>query len=280
MTGSPARRLVLGLTFGTLAAVGFVAREPARAKLTAPQRTTLVAYLGALQRGDFAAAFARLSSDERRYFGSAHNLEAVFAADRLALVRFTILESIATPTAGTVAVVRERAKFFDHASQRVGDITANVRYGIVAQGAGLAIKDPFHPWFAFAPVERTTSVGGVRVWVRKVSFFTGRVDLLLTFANTGESTVTILPYGRSLIRDETGSVHAPIRSKLPGLTDAALFEGLRLPPSARYTGSMAFFTADRFVPKRLELTLAPALVDGADAPFEFTLPSIDVPGRT
>lgn len=275
MIGRRSRRVVLACALAAAFGPGF--GIPAEAKLSAPERGALVGYLGALQRGDYAAAFARLSPDERRYFRSSGNFAAIFTADRLKIERFTVLESVATPKSGTVAIVRERLTFFDHAHQKPGAITANVRYGIVASAGGFAIKDPFHPWFAFAPSDVSTSVGGVRVSVRKVSFFTGRVDVLLTFANTGESTVTMLPYGRSIVRDDAGGVHVPIRSKLPGLTDAALFEGLRLPSSAQYTGSMTFFTADRFVPKRLELTIAPALVDGADAPFEFKLPPIDVP---
>lgn len=251
--------------------------SPALGKLAAPERAVVTAYLTALQHRDYAGAFARLSDDERRYFRSPRNLEAVFAADRLMLDGFTILESTPAGAAGTLVVVRERVRFFDHAHQREGAIDANVRYGIVRSSHGPAIKDPFHPWFSFAPTDVAARTNGVVVTVRKISFYTGRVEVLVTFANISDKTVTILPYGRTVVRDDTGKTHLPIRSKLPGLTDATLFEGLRLPPSGQYTGAMTFFTADRFTPKRLGMTLAPALVDGGDAPFEFVLPDVAIP---
>lgn len=252
---------------------------PSQAALGPGERLALRAYLVALEHGDYAAAFARLTPDGRRYFRSPRNLAAVFAADRVKLEAFTIVESANVSKTGTIAVVRERVTFFDHAHQRPATLTANVRYGIVSGATGVGVKDPFHPWFAFAPTDLTAMVGGIRVSVRKISFYTGRLEVLATFANTGDATVTILPYGRSIVRDEAGGVHAPIRSNLPGLTDRALFEGLRLPPSGRYTGALTFFTSDRFQPKRLGITIAPALLDGADAPFELKLPEVDVPPR-
>ncbi len=250
------------------------------AKLTSPQRDALVHYLSDLEHREYAGAFGRLSADERRYFRSAHNLEAVFTADRVRLAAFTVVASTSAGTRGAIAVVRERVSFFDHAHQRADTLTANVRYGIVPGTQGFAIKDPFHPWYAFAPAAATARANGIRVWIRKLSFYTGRVAVLATFANTSDRTVTILPYGRSLVRDDTGRTHAPIRSRLPGLTDATLYKGLLLPPSAQYTGEITFFTADRFRPKYLRITFAPALVDGADAPFEWTLPVLPVPAAS
>jgi len=264
--------------WAALVVLASIAPTAAGAKLTPPERSVLTRYLTALQLRNYANAFAGLSDDERRYFRSPRNLAAIFAADRLTLEGFTIVESTRVSAAATLAIVRERVTFFDHAHQRTGTITANVRYGIVPSAHGLGIKDPFHPWYAFAPADATASANGIRITVRKISFYTGRVEVLATFANTSDRTVTILPYGRSLVRDDAGKTHAPIRSKLPGLTDAALFEGLRLPPSGQYSGAMTFFTADRFKPKRLGITFGPALVDGADAPFEFVLPDIAVPG--
>jgi len=268
-----ARAVVSGVAF-LLAAT--LVGPPVRAKLRPAERLVLTQYLTALQHGDYAGAFARLSADEQRYFRSPRNVAAVFAADRFALEAFTIVES-AGAAAGTIAVVRERVRFFDHAHQREGVLSANVRYGIVAGAHGPAVKDPFHPWFAFAPADASATANGVRLSVRKLSFYTGRLEVLLTFANRSETTVTVLPYGRSVVRDDAGKIHAPIRSKLPGLTDATLFEGLRLPPSGQYTGALTFFSPDRFTPKILRLTVAPALADGADAPFEFALPDIPVP---
>ncbi|GAC1302473.1 MAG: hypothetical protein NVSMB19_11780 [Vulcanimicrobiaceae bacterium] len=258
------------------------AATPVSATLTTPERGALTRYLAALQHGDFTGAFAQLSADERRYFGSAQNLAAVYAADRFALAAFTIVGSTSAGPRGTIVVVRERVKFLDQAHQRPAAVSVNVRYGLVPGAHGPSVKDPFHPWFAFAPPPATASASanGVRVTIRKISFFTGRVELLATFANTGDKTVTILPYGRSVVRDDGGTTHGPVRSKLPGLTDKNLFEGLRLPPSGQYTGAMTFFTVDRFRPKRLSVVFAPALLDGADAPFELAVPEFAVPAAS
>jgi hypothetical protein len=76
-----------------------------------------------------------------------------------------------------------------------------------------------------------------------------------------------LPYGRSTLRDAKGTVFHPIATRLPALTDKALYLGLRLPSSAEYTGFITFATPDRFQPASLRLSLAPALSDGGDAPF-------------
>lgn len=274
------RRVGAGIALVLLALVPLSWPVSVSAKLGSGERAALVAYLTALQHGDYSSAFARLSDDERRYFRSARNLAAVFAADRLVLESFTVVGSSGPTAAGSLAIVRERFRFFDHAHQRPSAIAANVRYGIVAGPRGPSVKDPFHPWYAFAPPGISTTANGVTVSLRKIAFYTGRVEVLATFANRGDKTVTILPYGRSVVRDDREGAHAPIRSKLPGLTDSALFEGLRLPPSAEYTGAMTFFTADRFTPKRLLVTFAPALVDGADAPFEFKLPEIAIPATS
>jgi hypothetical protein len=54
-----------------------------------------------------------------------------------------------------------------------------------------------------------------------------------------------------------------------------LFEGLRLAPDARYTGTLAFACDpldDR--PRSFALTLAPLLADGADAPFAISVDAI------
>jgi hypothetical protein len=90
--------------------------------------------------------------------------------------------------------------------------------------------------------------------------------------------VTILPYGRSVLRDDKGNPYRLIETKLPSLTDRNLRLGLLLASGAEYTGALTFFTPDRFAPASLSLTIAPMLRDGADAPFEVQLPSIPIPG--
>jgi hypothetical protein len=266
---------VASRVFASLVALVSFAATRADAALPAAERSVLQRYVGALQSGRYDAAFALLSRDEQRYFGSAANYASVFSADRLKIDGFTIVASKSDPL-GTVALVRERIEFFDSARQSTATATAKVAYGVLRAGNGYAIKDPYHPWRAFAPV-LDGRANGVRVIVRKLSFYTGRLEMVATFQNTSDRPVTLLPYGRSALRDESGKSYAPIASKLPGLTDKTLYTGLRLPSSGEYTGLMTFLTPDRFMPASLTLTIAPVLLDGGDAPFEIPLPTFPIP---
>ena len=250
--------------------------SPARAALAPAQRALLQHYVGALVRADYAAAFALLSPDERRYFGSAANFASVYAADRVKIDRFTIVGS-KSDKLGTVALVSERIEFFNQTRQLPGRATAKVAYGILRTESGYVIKDPYHPWRALAPGALVAERNRVRVTVRTFSFYTGRMEMVATFANLGDKAVTLLPYGRTTLRDQNGKTFAPIASRSPGLTDATLYTGLVLPGSAQYTGLMTFLTPDRFEPKSLTLTIAPALLDGGDAPFVLTFPPYSVP---
>jgi len=252
--------------------------QAARASLSTAQRGVLQRYLNALEHGRFDTAFALLSDDERRYFGSPANLASVYAADRLKIDSFVIVESKNAPL-GTLAIVSEHVEFFDHAHQSPAAVTAKVPYGIVKGPHGqFRIADRLHPWRAFAPADASASQDEVRIIIRKVSFFTGRVELVATFQNLGEATVTILPYLRTVVRDDAGRVYHPIESRLPGFTDRTLFTGLRLVPGSQYTGLMTFSTPNRFAPKSLSASFAPALLDGADAPFSIDLPAFSLPG--
>jgi hypothetical protein len=237
----------------------------------------LTAYLDALAHGHYASAFALLSDDERRYFRSAANLQSVYDADGFKLLSFRIVGS-ETTSKGTVALVSERVSFADRAHDAVGSAAVRVPYAIVPGRTGPAIRDPGHPWRAVAPQGAEVSASGLRAIVRKVSFFTGRVELVITFENRGDGAVTVLPYGRSVLRDAKGDVYHPIATRYDSLTDRTLYTGLRLPASGRYTGFLTFATPDRFVPASLRLSLAPALADGADAPFSLDFPAFSLPG--
>lgn len=244
----------------------------AGAALPQAKKTVLVRYLDALRAGDFAGAFAQLTAQERRYFATPANYASIFSADRWKLESYRVLGSI-TRSGATIAYVSERVRFYDFRHDVTGSVTARIPYGIIASANGYGIKDPYHPWRAIAPDGWRASAGGLSVAVRKVSLFTGRVELFMTFENRGDAVITILPYGRSVLHDDAGRSYQPIATKLAGLTDANLYTGVRLAPSGRYTGFLTFLTPDRFTPKTVTLTLAPLLADGADAPFSLDLPA-------
>ncbi|MBD5654348.1 MAG: hypothetical protein IAI50_04105 [Candidatus Eremiobacteraeota bacterium] len=250
---------------------------PVDAALTSGQRDVLGRYLSALRVQRYDMAYALLTAPERRYFGSAANFASVYAADRLKIASFRILASTTDPRRGTVAVVSERIAFFDQAHQSPATATAKVAYGILPEPNGPRIKDPYHPWRAVAPDGLVATTSHVRAQIRKISFYTGRVEIVVTFQNLGDATVTLLPYGRSVVRDDRGKAYTPVATRLAGLTDKTLYTGLRLPASGQYTGLMTFLTPDRFVPKSLSITFAPALLDSGDAPFELVMPPYTLP---
>jgi hypothetical protein len=271
----PARRAA-AFTLVAAAAALFAGTVPARAALPASQRVVLVAYLNALLHARYASAYALLSADERRYYGTVANLASTYDADRFRILSYRIVGSKSTPR-GTVAVVSEHISFVDHAHEAPATADAKVPYGIVSGPNGPVIRDPGHPWHALAPVHLVSENDGIRATVRKISFFTGRVEFVVNFQNRGDVPVTLLPYGRSVLRDEKGTAYHPIATRDGTLTDVQLYTGLRLPASGEYTGFITFATPNRFVPASLRLSLAPALADGGDTPFALDFPVFPLP---
>ena len=267
MTSRFLRRAAFALALALLGA----ASAPPAVPLSTQQRATLNAYLGALQHAKYDAAFALLSRAEQRYFGNPKNYSSGFIADGLKIFSFHPV-GITPFSGGVVVSVDEDFAFVDPGHRLPVRAKGRVDYGLLNEGGEVRIKDPSHPWLAVVPKKATVTQDGLRVTVNKVSFFTGRVEVLMTFANLADSTVTLLPYGRSVLHDAGGVAYQPIQTTLPGLTDRNLRLGLRLPSDAQYTGALTFLTPNRFTPKSLSLTLAPQLRDGADAPFEVNLP--------
>jgi len=128
------------------------------------------------------------------------------------------------------------------------------------------------------PAREAAAKDGREAVVRKISLFANRIEIVVTFSNSGDGTVTLLPYRRTALRDERGTSYPILETKLPTLTDRELRLGLRLAGSARYTGALTFSVPDKTPPPHsLMLTIAPSLRDGGDEPFELALPAIAVP---
>jgi hypothetical protein len=262
-----------------LALATSVLAPPARAAeshLAPAARSVLVRYLDALAKGNYDQAFRFLAAADRKYFKSARNFGSIFEADDLHLDSYTIVGSRSGGSLGYLALVSERVRFLDHAHQAPGSATVKVPYGLLRAGNGYVVRDPGHPWKAFRPADAAATVSGLRVTVRKVSLFSDRVEVVLTFANVAEGFVTLLPYGRSTLRDDGGTIAHPLATKLPGLMDKQLYLGLRLAAHARYTGTLDFKLNTAGV-HALTLSVNPSLRDGADAPFEVQLPAMAVP---
>ena len=235
------------------------------------QTAAVKKYVDALRAGRYDAAFAMLTDDERKYYGDAASYRSVFAADGVVLRRATVAGARGDDR-GRVYFVRERIAYVDHATDKQREVDATVPIGVLPEHGALHVKDPGKPYRAFASAS-TADASGLRVTVKKVDFFPDRIDVVVTFANAGDNVVTVLPYGKSVLRDDRGGIYRILATKNWTITDKALFQGVPLAPNSQYTGSLAF-TAPRLggMKRSLTLTVAPALREGADAPFEVTVP--------
>ena len=227
-------------------------------------------YVAALRDGKYDDAFALLSDDERKYYGTAASFRSVFDADGYALEGATVVGASGDDR-GRVYFVREKIAYVDHANDKRRVIDVTVPVGVLPEHGALHVKDPGKPYRAFASAS-TADASGLRVTVKKVDFYPDRIDVVVTFTNAGDNFVTVLPYGRSVLRDDRGGVYRILATKNWTVTDKRLYEGVRLAPNSQYTGSLAF-TAPRLgdVPRTWSLTLAPALREGGDAPFDVTV---------
>jgi hypothetical protein len=235
------------------------------------QTVAVKRYVDALRTGNYDIAFALLTDEERTYYGTAAAYRSVFDADGYTLLSATVVGARGDDR-GRVYFVRERIAFVDHANDARREIDATIPLGILPEHGALHVKDPGKPYRAFASVS-TIDVSGLRVTVKKVDFYPDRIDVVVTFVNVGDNFVTLLPYGKSVLRDDRGGVYRILATKNWTVTDKRLYEGVPLAPNSRYTGSLAF-TAPRLgdVKRSWSLTVAPALRDGADAPFDVTVP--------
>ncbi len=236
-----------------------------------PQTAVVRKYVDALKARDYDAAFALLTDDERRYFGDAASYRSVFEADGVAVER-AVIAGARGDERGRVFWVRERIAYVDHATDARREVDATVPLGVLPEHGTLHVKDPGKPYRAFAS-SSSADVSGLRVTVKKVDFYPDRVDVVVTFANLGDNFVTLLPYAKSVLRDDRGGVYRVLATKDWTVTDKQLYQGVPLAPNARYTGSIAF-TAPRFggVPRTWTLSVAPALREGADEPFDVNVP--------
>ena len=235
------------------------------------QTAVVQKYVDALRGGNYAGAFTLLTDDLRRYYGDAGSYRSVFAADGYALEKATIVGARGDDR-GRVYFVRESLAYVDHATDKRLRLTAIVPLGVLPEHGALHVKDPGKPYRAFAS-SSSADASELHVTVKKVDFYPDRIDVVVTFANAGDNYVTLLPYGRSVLRDDRGGVYRILATKDWTVTDRHLFEGIPLPPGAEYTGSIAF-SAPRFgdVKRSWTLTLAPSLREGTDAPFDVTIP--------
>jgi hypothetical protein len=256
-----------------------LAASAAAATLSADQTRALDAYLGAIQAKHYGAAFALLTKGQQAYFKNERNFASIFIADRWDLHSFKVVQVPESRDGSAVARVMENVTVLDPAHQVPVRVSLPVLYGILSEGGSYRINDRFHPWKSYAPANASATKDHFTVTVRKVSYYKDRLELVVTFANTGEGLVTVFPYGRSGLHDEQQRPYALVDSSAAARIDNELFLGLRLPIGAQYTGVLAFLLPpEAGAASRLDLSVGPVLREGEDEPFSVALPTISLPG--
>jgi hypothetical protein len=234
-------------------------------------------YVDAVAAQRSAAAYALLDAPARAYFRNARNFASAFTADGFGIASYTLVGS--RGNAGfRLYFAREAIRLHDPATDRAATANVTVPYGVIGSGSAARIKDLGRPWRAFATAT-SASASGLRVTVKKVSFYAHAIACVVTFANLGDGFVTLLPYGRSVLRDDAGHVYPLIRdARTWRETDRRLFLGVHLASDAQITGVLSFAAPrldDRA--RRFTLTVAPNVRDGADAPFALDVAGVAAP---
>ncbi len=232
-------------------------------------------FLDALKAKKYDRAFGLLDPTQRAYYRTAENFATVFTADRQELASYNLFGT-RHDKRGYAYFVDEHVSFRDPQTQATqNQHLPVVVYGVFPMKNGaFAVRDVTHPWRQVTP-DASATVGGLKVSLKRLAFYERRIEAVVTFTNEGSEPVTLLPYGKTVLREAAGDTFRPIDTKDWRLTDKQLFLGAHLAPNARYTGILNFQTArldDRA--RSFVLTVAPSLRDGGDEPFEVVLPAV------
>jgi hypothetical protein len=223
-------------------------------------------YVEALKAERYADAYALLNAGERAYYKNARNLASVFTAGEWRILAYK-LTGARGDDAHRVVFVREDVRYRDQRREVLAAASLTAGYEVLGNGAKARIGDPGKPWRAFAS-RAQADAQQLRVRVKKLSFFARRIEVVVSFANLGERYVTVMPYGRSILRDDVGNVYRLLGTRDWTLTDKQLFLGVRLAPSEQYTGQLSFATTGLDEgQRRFSLTLSPNVREHGDEPF-------------
>ena len=242
-----------------------------------PQTALVRRYVDALAAARYADAYALLDAPAQAYFRNARNFASAFTADAFGIASYTFVGTRGNPKF-RLYFAREAIRLYDPARDAAATATVTVPYGVIGSDAHARIKDLGRPWRASATSASATAAG-LRVTVKKVSFYRNAIACVVTFANVGDGFLTILPYGRSILRDDAGHVYRLIANTATwNNTDRRLFLGVRLAADAQVTGVLSF-SSPRLDDgaRRFTLTVAPNLREGSDAPFKLDVANVAVP---
>ena len=228
------------------------------------------AYVAAVARGDFDAAFRLLTSDQQRYFGNARNLASDSRASGFVIHTYKVVGQL-SHGAIVEAMVEQHASFVEIASGKTIDGVVREPYFALNENGTWRVKELYQAWKSYA-TDVSGSAQGVEVAVRRVEFYDKRLTLDCTIRNTGSIGVQVLPLGKTTLDDGSGAkIPAMNEAKFP-LNDVGFFEGMHLLPGQQAVGFINFPIAQKKdVDQTLTLTLGPAITDGAEQTFSIVV---------
>lgn len=232
-------------------------------------------YVSALEVPDAEKAFAVLTPAQRRYFGNVRNFASNFSATDYRIVSFSVT-NVTMRNADLAQVdVSEKVSYYDIASERAATTDMTEPYFALRNGGRWGVKE-LQPWKSYAP-RASRRVGGLVVIVDRIVFFDRRMKVDCTFRNLGSKPLQVLPLLKSKLITNTGVKSAAISVPDSPLTDRQLFEGIRLYPGHQAVGFMNMALPSRNdVDMKATFVFAPAIEDGARAPFAVTVGPIDL----
>ncbi|MBV8223362.1 MAG: hypothetical protein JO293_08375 [Candidatus Eremiobacteraeota bacterium] len=231
-------------------------------------------YVSALERQDYAAAFALLPSSQQSYFGDVANFASNPQSTQYRIKKFAIVSALSH---GDIIefTVHEDVSFVNVGTQRT--ISAGVKepYFALRDNGVWRVKQLYQPWKSYAP-EITGTAQGVSVTVHRIQFFDKRIQIDCTVRNDAKTPVQVLPLGKSVLDDGATKTPALDTAAFP-LNSLAFFEGFRLLPRYESSGYINFpVTEKKDADRSFTLTIAPAVFDGVDQTFGVVVGPIQV----
>jgi hypothetical protein len=223
------------------------------------------AYINALVKHDFDAAFALLPSGQQSYFGNVKNFASNMQSTQYTIHKFSLISALSH---GEIVefTSSEDVTFLDVNTRHPVSATVKDPYFALHENGSWRVKQLYQPWKSYAS-EVAGSAQGVTVTVHRVQFFDKRVQLDCTVLNGSATPVQVLPLGKSVL-DVGGAKIPALNSATFPLNNVAFFEGLRLLPKQQTSGYINFPVAQKKDENQtFTLTVAPAIFDGAEQTF-------------
>jgi len=249
------------------------AASPAPTPRQSPDPAAIAAvssYMEAISRRDFNAAFALLTSQQQSYFGNARNLASNAQASGFVIHKYKIIGQL-SHGAIVEAMVEQNVSFFDIATSASIPGTVREPYFALRENGTWRVKELYQPWKSYAP-NISGAVRGVEVEVNRIEFYDKRVRLDCTIRNKSAVGVQVLPLAKTTLENGSGARIPAMNDATFPLNDVGFFEGMHLAPGKAAVGFVNFPVVSRNdQDQTFNLSLAPAIADGAEQTFSITV---------